>query len=268
MAKLETWVKAATEGDQQALEKVVLAIQDMVYNLALRMLWHPEEARDATQEILIRVVTNLGRFEQKSAFKTWVYRVASNYLLNYRKQQFRRLSFEEFGAGLREEAIAEEGAWASGTHSTELSLLVLEAKVGCSQAMLQCLDRKGRLVYILGEILEFNSQEGGQILDIRPDAFRQSLSRARKKLHGFMQSHCGLIHAANACRCRKRVQVNIDRGVIDPDHLMFVDASHEDLIQSIDQLQAEVAVFQSNPDYQAPAQLLPAISKAISLSGL
>ena len=65
---LEVLVERAKAGDGAALEAVVRAIQDRVYNLAIRMLWHPADAEDATQEILIRVITNLGSFRGESAF--------------------------------------------------------------------------------------------------------------------------------------------------------------------------------------------------------
>ena len=84
---LEQKVREAVKGDRRALNAVVEAIQDRVYNLALRMLWHPEDAQDASQEILIRVVTNLVKFDFQSAFTTWVYRVASNHCLNYRQKR-------------------------------------------------------------------------------------------------------------------------------------------------------------------------------------
>ena len=79
---LSEQVSPAQTGDRAALEKVVGEIQDQVYRLAVQMLWHPEDAEDATQEILIRIITRLGSFKGESAFTTWVYRVACNYLLN------------------------------------------------------------------------------------------------------------------------------------------------------------------------------------------
>ena len=53
---------AAAAGDTEALERLVAAVQDDVYRLALRMLWHPEDAQDATQEALVRIVTRVGSF--------------------------------------------------------------------------------------------------------------------------------------------------------------------------------------------------------------
>ena len=59
---LEPLLERARSGDRDSLERLVEQIEAPVYNLALRMLWHPEDARDATQDILIRVITHLGLF--------------------------------------------------------------------------------------------------------------------------------------------------------------------------------------------------------------
>ena len=65
---VELDVARARAGDRSALESVVRAIQKEVYQLALRFLGHPQDAEDATQEILIRIVTGLDGFRGKSAF--------------------------------------------------------------------------------------------------------------------------------------------------------------------------------------------------------
>src|SRR5262249_15064298 len=74
---LEDLVRAARSGDRESLERLVLKVQDRVHGLAVRMLWNPDDARDATQEILVRIVTRLGTFRGGSSFATWVYRVAA-----------------------------------------------------------------------------------------------------------------------------------------------------------------------------------------------
>ncbi len=63
---MEELVIEAVEGSRSALEEIVLRIQDRIYHLALRMLSHPEDARDASQEILIKVITNLKGFRTQS----------------------------------------------------------------------------------------------------------------------------------------------------------------------------------------------------------
>ena len=73
-------------GNKKSLEKLIKSIDGYVYNLSIRFLWNKSDAEDATQEILIKVITNLGKFEEKSKFNTWVYRIAVNYLVNLIKQ--------------------------------------------------------------------------------------------------------------------------------------------------------------------------------------
>src|SRR5690242_12374010 len=143
---LEALVRSAQAGDRAALELVVSAIQPQVHGLAWRFLWHPEDAEDATQEILVRIVTRLAGFRGASAFRTWVFRVACNTLLNTRRRRMeeRALTLEAFAddltGGLSDEPVAI-------APPVEEALLVEEVKIGCTTAMLLCLDREHRLAY-------------------------------------------------------------------------------------------------------------------------
>jgi RNA polymerase sigma factor (sigma-70 family) len=84
-APLEHLARRAVDGDRDALEELVTALQGDVYGLALRMLWNREDAEDATQEILVRAVTRLSQFDFRSRLKTWVYRIAVNYILDVKR---------------------------------------------------------------------------------------------------------------------------------------------------------------------------------------
>jgi len=213
-------VRRAREGEREALELVVRAIQGDVYRLALRFLWHPQDAEDATQEILVRIVTGLGGFRGDSTFRTWVYRVACNRLLTLkaRRMEERAMSFEEFGddlaAGLSDEALRVEP-------DVDEAMLLEEVKVGCTLALLLCLDRPHRLAYILGDIIELDHTEAGAVLEIAPAAFRKRLSRARRAVVEFLSSRCGLVNPAASCRCRRRVGTAVALGRVDPHHLLF-----------------------------------------------
>ncbi len=85
----------ATAGDKRALEMVVLSIQDLVFNLSLRMLGTFPDAEDASQDILLKVITHLSLFKGDSSFSTWVFSIAVNHLKNYKKHMFAKypLSF-------------------------------------------------------------------------------------------------------------------------------------------------------------------------------
>jgi RNA polymerase sigma factor (sigma-70 family) len=256
---LEETVEQAQAGDKSALEQVVVQIQGKVYGLAVRMLWHPEDARDATQEILIRVITHLGSFRGESAFMTWVYRIAANYLSTARRSRLeeQKFTFERFGddldEGLSDQEIQTQPA-------VDEALLLEEVRLGCTLGMLLCLDRPHRLAYIVGEILEFDSQEAAKILEVAPATFRKRLSRARSEIVAFMQWKCGLANPANACRCRRRVGRALELKRIDPQQLIFARDAEvarqfpEVLkqVRTLEETRRAVALYRAHPQYAAP----------------
>ena len=88
-------IALAQSGDARALENVARHAQSRVYRLAARMLADPEAAQDATQDILIRIVTKLSTFRGEAGFDTWVYRIATNYLLTARRVRAREAAAGE-----------------------------------------------------------------------------------------------------------------------------------------------------------------------------
>ena len=243
-------VRRAADGDGAALETVLRAVQDDLYRLALRMLWHPADAEDATQEILVRIATRLGSFRGEAAFGTWAYRVAVNHLLTTRRRRAERaaLSFEEFAADL---ASGLDRAYSAP--DVDDALLEEEVKVGCTQAMLLCLDRGHRAAYILGEVFELPSAEAAWVLELAPAAYRKRLSRARDRIRSFMEGHCGLVRAENACRCRRRIGTAIATGRVDPESLLFArPGAVRRGVAEMEGLHASAAVLRSHPDTRAP----------------
>jgi RNA polymerase sigma factor (sigma-70 family) len=248
-------VARAKAGDRAALESVVRAVQKDVYNLALRFLWHPQDAEDATQEILIRVLTGLDGFRGESGFRTWVYRVACNALASLRKQRMERqpMSLEAFGEDL---ARGQSDAPLAVESNVEEKLLLEEVKIGCTLAMLLCLDRDQRLAYILGEIMDLGHNEAAEVLETTPAVFRKRLSRARAGITSFMLSRCGLANPENACRCRKRVATAVALGRVDPSHLLFASSQEQARrfpealaeIRRLEDTRRAAALYRSHPE--------------------
>jgi RNA polymerase sigma factor (sigma-70 family) len=251
----EEIVKRAQGGDATALNDLIVAIQPKIYGLALRMLWHPEDARDAAQEILLRVVTHLATFRGDSSFLTWAYRVAANHLLTWRRSRMETqgFTFETFREDL-EEGLEDK------SQRTEDTLLFQEIRIGCTLGMLLCLDRVHRITYVLGEILEVDSKQGASILRIKPDAFRKRLERARKEIVQFMTSHCGLANPEKRCRCDRRLRRAIELKRVDRKQLLF---AHDRTgarefpsvlasIRKLEEAQRAVALYRSHPEYRAP----------------
>jgi RNA polymerase sigma factor (sigma-70 family) len=214
---LEDVARRAIDGDRDALDRLVRDLQGDIYGLALRMLWNREDAEDATQEILVRVVTRLSQFDFRSRLKTWVYRVAVNYILDVKKSAVERLhlTFDQFAEDLA------EGLSADGPMDAERSLLVEEVKIGCTLGMLQCLDRPHRIAYVLGEILDMPGPEAADALEITPDVFRKRLQHARAAVLSFTRSYCGLVSDTAACACNRRVPAALRVGRVRPESFDF-----------------------------------------------
>ena len=107
--ELSALIEKATAGDKESLETVILSVQDLVFNLSLRMLGTFPDAEDATQDILLKLITHLSSFKGESAFSTWVFRIAVNHLKNYRKHMFAKfpLSFEFYGDDIKNAKIED-----------------------------------------------------------------------------------------------------------------------------------------------------------------
>src|SRR5262245_21821040 len=209
--------RRAIDGDREALDNLVRALQGDIYGLALRMLWNRGDAEDATQEILVRVVTRLAQFDFRSKLKTWVYRIAVNYVLDVKKSAVERmhLTFDRFADDLA------DGLSSNGPADAERSLLTEEVKIGCTLGMLQCLDRPHRLAYILGEIFDLTGPEASEALNISPDLFRKRLQHARAAIESFTRTYCGLASDSAACACHRRVPAAVRMGRVRPDALDF-----------------------------------------------
>ena len=214
---LEDVARRAIDGDGDALDRLVRDLQGDVYGLALRMLWNREDAEDATQEILVRMVTRLAQFDFRSKLKTWVYRVAVNYILDVKKSPVERmhLNFERFAEDLA------EGLSSDGPADAERSLLTEEVKIGCTLGMLQCLDRPHRLAYVFGEILDLPGPEAAEALEITPALFRKRLQHARTAIESFTRTYCGLASDTAACACNRRVPAALRVGRIRADSVDF-----------------------------------------------
>ncbi len=236
-------VVAAKAGNMSSLDVLLRRHQPWIFNLALRMVWRRDAAEDATQEILLKAVTHLGGFEGRSKFSTWLHRIAVNHLLNVRKSEMeeRRMSFADLGRSLDEcesTDLPDESSL-----PIDHGLLVEEAKLGCITAMLMCLDRRQRLVFILGEIFGVNSDAGAEAMEISAANFRQLLGRARHDLYKFMNEKCGLVNTLNPCRCSKKAGAFMRHGWLDPLHRQF----------TADRL---AAVREATPDHLAELQEL------------
>jgi RNA polymerase sigma factor (sigma-70 family) len=257
-------VEQAKNGDRGALEKLVLRHQAWIYNIAIRMVFQPQDAEEVTQEVLVKVITKLSTFKGESKFRTWLYRIAANHVLNMKRRSAETevTTFAEYGAAI--ERTPDLDLPDRKSVPVDLPVLVEEAKNGCTMGMLLCLDRKQRLIFTLGEILGVSDAVGAEVLEINPENFRQCLTRARRDLHSFMNNQCGLVNKNNPCRCPKKTRGFIEQGHVDPHRLLFVPQHVEhvrdvagEMVRKIDDVveRQHAAIFRDHPFLQPSDQI-------------
>lgn len=254
-------VESAVKGDKKSLEQLVKRHQAWIYNIALKMVWDPVDAEDVTQETLIKIITKLSTFRGDSSFRTWAYRIAANHVINMKKRrmEFEYTTFKKYGDQIINSPDTELPDQSSV--NVDVNLLIEETKIGCMNAMLLCLDREQRLIFILGNMFNVNDETGSEILEMTKVNFRQKLSRARKQLTNFMSNKCGLMNKDNPCHCAKKTKLMMDTGHVNQDNLLFskkyvysIEKVAPQKIDSLDNLLEVKAtqLFREHPFQQSP----------------
>lgn len=221
----EMLISEAVLGNKKSLEILIKRYQDYVYNISLRLFLNPDDALDATQEVLIKVVTHLKTFNGKSQFKTWLYRIAINYFLNAKTTATE--IFMKRGVDLSSTDLIEE----NDKRYTEQELE--EVRLTCSTGMLQCLNRDQRLIYIIGEIFGADHKLGAELFDTTPANYRVLLHRAKTDLLNYVSGRCGLVDPKNSCRCSKKARVMIEKGFVDRKNIKFTKDFNEKVNQIV-----------------------------------
>jgi len=258
-------VRQSLAGNREAVDHLLISLQPLVYDLAQKMLLNPDDAADASQEIMLKVVLNLGSYDSsRAAFTTWVYTIARNQILNFRKGKIEALttSFDAFAEDIQN--VSDEVIDARQLQDPETQLMVKEANVGCMLGMLLCLTREQRMVYILGEILRLKSDIAASICGVSAENFRQQLARARRDLYSFMQDKCGLVNKANPCRCHRKAMGFVRAGYVDPHNIRFA-AHHYENARIFSEQQADALcnfdaeygqMFRNLPSYDHDSALV------------
>ena len=130
------------------------------------MLLRRADAEDATEDVLIKAFKALPTFRGASKFRTWLYHIAVNHILNFKKAAESVCLFEDASRGLQR--VPDLDLPDPRTVPVPVEILVEEAKVGCTMGTLLCLDGRQRLVFILGEIFGVATRSARPLSRLRP----------------------------------------------------------------------------------------------------
>jgi len=160
-------VARALEGDTGAFGDIVESHQGVVYNLALRMLNDPEDARDVSQVVFLKVWQHLGTFDKRGRLFSWIYRIALNETLNFRR---RRRRHEELDESIPSDDIGPAGAF----DADRTSALVREA--------LMELKPSDRELVVMHHVLRLSHREIGELARLPENTVKSRLFTARQRL--------------------------------------------------------------------------------------
>lgn len=180
--QVDSLIRAAQRGDQDAFEQLVRAYDQSVLRLAMNLLRSPEDARDVYQEAFLRVYRNLHTFRFDCSFHTWLYRIVTNICLDQlRKRKVRKeeSAVVETGDGSldRMETFEEDSA----DSNPERSMWNLQLKQRIDTA-LQDLTPRERMVFELRHYQGLRLRNIGEMLGTTEEAAKNCLFRATQKM--------------------------------------------------------------------------------------
>ncbi len=212
-------VPKAVAGDQVALEQLLRLHEPFIYHVAWKYTGNPDEARDLSQEVLIKIMHKLSTFKGNSSFRTWAYRIVVNQFIETKRRPMedRWQGFDDFAHQLN--AIPSPDL--SPEEEEEQVLRTKTARTRCMSGMLMCLTREQRLLYLIGHVFNFDHHTGSEIFGLSKDNYRQKLARTRREFHAFMNRQCGLVKLENPCRCSKKAKAMEAAGRMQPNAKLF-----------------------------------------------
>ncbi len=173
-------VRRARRGDDEAMSQLVKRYQDRVYNAVYRMCGHEADALDLTQSTFLKAFAAIGRFEARSGFYTWLFRIAVNLTLSHRRSVRRRgrvLSLDAAGGdGEYREPPADEAAppaFAAAERGELRERL---------EAALDGLDEEFRAAVVLKDIEEMEYAEIAEVLEVPIGTVKSRIHRGRTML--------------------------------------------------------------------------------------
>lgn len=184
-------VERSVKGDSAAIERLILKYQNRIYNVVLKICSDPDDAVELTQETFVKVLENLDRFEGRSSFYTWVFRIAVNLTLNYRQRNARLAvrsldsdyeAYESQAKQTLKDFLSDDSAPdpAAIAQKKELHEIVLGA--------LNNLDEAQKAVLVLRDFEGMSYARIAEVLGIEIGTVRSRLSRARTKLRHILEA--------------------------------------------------------------------------------
>jgi len=184
---VQKWQK----GDTGAIEKLVCKYQGRIYNIILKICSNSDDAAELTQDTFVKVLENIDKFESRSGFYTWAFRIAVNLTLNYRKRKA-TVGFTSLDAKMAsdDEQTKQGLAAILSDDKSPDPAQVAENKELCDliQKGISKLDDEHRAIIVLRDIEGMDYEQIADVLDTELGTVKSRLSRARAALRQILEA--------------------------------------------------------------------------------
>jgi RNA polymerase sigma-70 factor (ECF subfamily) len=175
---LRRWMEEAQAGDVASFEQLLKAHEALVLRIAQRLLWDREEARDAAQEVFLRLHRSLNRFDGERPLKPWLYRTTVNICHDFQRKRRRVVSLE----------VASDAAAPGPSAYAELAT---RERWKLVEVALQTIPERERDAIVLRDLEGLDTAEVADILGTNESTVRSQISKGRLKLRQFVESQAG-----------------------------------------------------------------------------
>ena len=178
-------VQQCRQGDSAAIERLIYKYQNRIYNTILKICTNPDDAAELTQDTFVKVIENIDKFEGRSSFYTWAFRIAMNLTLNHCKRSskltFTSLETERKENNWRPKQILKE--FLRNDASPDPAIVAQNREL-CDlvQKALMKLDDTRRTVIVLRDIEGMNYAQIAMVLELELGTVKSRISRARNNL--------------------------------------------------------------------------------------
>ena len=177
-AEIEKAVQLLRDGNEASVEQALALLQDTVFSFSMRVCGHREDAEDTMQEVLLKSVPQLPKFDNPKALVVWLYKVAkTRCLMSRRKSKFapaHELSLDELMPDRNElEQLSSDG------RINPEAFAIRSEQASRLRAAVQKLPPQYRIVLVLRDMEGLTDDEVAEVTGVRPGTVRVRLHRAR-----------------------------------------------------------------------------------------
>ncbi len=183
-------VEQCQRDDTAAMERLILKYQDRIYNVILKICANTDDAAELTQETFVKIIENIDKFQGRSSFYTWAFRIAVNLTISYCKRNVKLgfRSLDDEGTNKTEQARKTLRDFLVNDKASDPAIIVQNKEIGqIITETLMKLDEPQRSLIVLRDIEGMDYAQIAKVFNTKLGTIKSRLSRARSNLRDILE---------------------------------------------------------------------------------